>query len=457
MRLPIGVAAYRRQNGNMPEQLVRNMTFETAPTATSGGVLISRNGLTDSHVVGDGPVRGLFQQAGLFNGDMFAVSGPSLYRGTTLLGSISGLGPVSFAAIRNILTGSQEVAVTAGSVLYSYNGTDLQAVAFPDDQLVTSVAALSQRFIATVADSHGYYWSDTDDGRTWQGDAFASAESSPDDALEAVVMRGTLYIVGQTTIEPFFPTGDNDLPFQPIQQRTFSRGALRTGCTAVVDNTLFWIGDDAIVYRMGDIPEAISDAAISELVTGSALASAFSYTYQGHAFFVIRLDDGCRAYDAATRQWSEPHSHGLDRYRVMSAVNVGSQAYFGTDQDGTIAVYGDDYSDLGTPLVRAFSSYLPLTGPEAIDNVWLDVNVGRTPYLSGLGAQPVIELRHSGNGGATFSAWETASMGAQGEYGEMPEWWALGTFNAPGVLFEFRCSDPIPLRVSSAFVNEPQR
>ena len=59
--------------------------------------LISRLPLVMDTTVGAGPINGIFQQDGVFNGDTFVLSGNKLYRGAVLLGTITGTGPVSWA------------------------------------------------------------------------------------------------------------------------------------------------------------------------------------------------------------------------------------------------------------------------------------------------------------------------------------------------------------------------
>jgi hypothetical protein len=43
----------------------------------------------------------------------------------------------------------------------------------------------------------------------------------------------------------------------------------------------------------------------------------------------------------------------------------------------------------------------------------------------------------------------------EGGYRTVPEWRALGMFDFPGALFEFRVTDPVPFRVSAVKVNDP--
>jgi hypothetical protein len=45
-------------------------------------------------------------------------------------------------------------------------------------------------------------------------------------------------------------------------------------------------------------------------------------------------------------------------------------------------------------------------------------------------------------------------LGATGEYRTVPSWRRLGQFDFPGLLLEFRVSDPVPFRVSAVKAND---
>ena len=444
-----GAGAYRRDRGNLPEFILVNMFLEKTPSAENGVVLLSRPPLEVSTTVGNGPIRGTFSQEGTFGGDTFTVSGAGFYRGTTLLGTIIGTGTVSIAA------SGTEVLVTAGTTLYSYNGTNLAAVTFPDSANVRAVTFISGHFVAARDGTHKFYWSAQLDGRSWDALDFASAESEPDTLLDAVAMRGNLYLMGQATIEPWFYTGTLALPFSLIQQRLFPKGTYGTGCALEMDNALLWVASDGIVYRTADVPERLSDHGIEERIYQSAEVSVFGFILEGHSFFCVRLDESTFAYDAATGQWCELQSYGRDNFAATSATMQGQTILFGDDTDGTLWTFAESFDDEEN-LIQEFTAAFPLKGGTAVvDNLTVDAAVGRTGHLTGQGSDPMIEMASSRNAGATWGSYRAARLGAQGEYRARPRWNRLGMFDTPGAMFKFRVSDPVQLRVSNVLVNEP--
>jgi hypothetical protein len=443
-----GKQAYRRLAGSLPELKLINMFVEAAPTGPEGVTLLSRPALLSSATRGAGPVQGVFSMDGVFDGDVFTLSGGTLYRAGTSLGAVAGSGPVSFAGR------SGEVLVTAGGSLYSYNGTNLVAVTFPDSANVTAIAFHDGLFLAARAGTHRFYWSAVLDGRTWGALDFASAESSPDNLRDLKVLNDTLWLFGAETIEPWANAADPDLPYVRIEQRIFGKGVISTGCVVEMDNSLLFPGHDGIVYRLADVPQRISDHGIEERIQDSATISAFGFVHEGHSFYCLRLDDGTFVYDVATGQWCEFASFGRANFRGRCAWMVGQTVYLGDDENGTLWTLSGS-EDAGGAFERRFTGAFPIKGGTVtVDNINIEANVGRTPLLSGQGSAPTIEMRSSRDKGATWTAWRAVSLGLQGQYGVDVQWRRCGTFARPGAMFEWRVTDPVDFGVSDVTVNE---
>lgn len=126
--LPLGVGAYQRQYGKMPEIKLVNRFFESNPTNQVDGVaLLSRPGSIDLDAFGEGPIRNIFAQEGTFNGAAFIVSNHTLFRydkdGTklALAGTIAGDGTPSMAGT------DQFLFIADGQFLQFYDGTGSRA------------------------------------------------------------------------------------------------------------------------------------------------------------------------------------------------------------------------------------------------------------------------------------------------------------------------------------------
>jgi hypothetical protein len=445
----------------MPRLRLVNMIAEPSPTSEQGVALISRLPLVMDTTVGAGPINGIFQQDGVFNGDTFVLSGNKLYRGAVLLGTITGTGPVSWAASAN------EVVVTRGGDAFSYNGTNLAAITLPNgDRPVIgfrAVAFVAGLFIfVAITDgtvpNHYWFWSAINNARTIDSLDFAAAESEPDELLDAVAVGDTLYLLGSTSGEVWQLTGAANLPFSRISQRGLGRGVIATGTTEPMDNTILFIGHDRIVYRMSDVAKRISDHGIEERIRASTTWSTFQYAFEGHLFFCIRLDTETLAFDVSSSTWPELATYGREPFTALCAVTIDGLPYFGTDFTGTgiVATFGaHGTAEQGAAAFeRVFHAGFITSNVTPVDNVIVEINSGSTPIETGLGSDPVLEMRFSRDGGRSFGNWRSARMGAKGQYRRIARFGGCGSFGAPGALFEFRCTENVPLRVSAVRYNE---
>lgn len=440
MRLPFGLSAHVRERGALAPVRLVNMFAEKTAVTQDGIILQSRLGLSEVFTVGSGPVRASQARDGAFGGDRFTVSGSEVYRGTTLLGTIGGSGPVYLAF------SDTEVLICAGADVYSYDGATLAIVTLPYTEGTTAVAHVDGLFIALRGGTGEWFFSDVLDGRSWDGTNFATAESEADQLLDIVVLDGSLVLMGTETIEFWVKTGDAELPYTPVTQRVFKQGIKATGCAVEEDNSFFWIGADNLFYRHDTVPKAVDDDALVEKITASTTHRVFKLVDGRHKFICIRLDDSTHVYDVTTGTTTEFATSGRDNFRAGPDM--------GDDETGAVWAFSG-HLDGTAPLVREFTAGMELQKSAFIDNLRLVSEVGTTSALSGEFADPQIEMRHSRDYGRTWSVWIPASLGVQGDYDLRVEWRALGLFRDPGVVFQFRVSAPVSFRVSAVAVNEP--
>lgn len=441
--LQFGISSYQRAEGDLPELPVVNMYAER--TDSEGVVLQSRNGLIDRvQNMGAGPVRALFRRDGIVGNRLVGVSGGRFYDVTTDRGAVAGSGAVSIAG------NEMGVMVTAGTTIYYYNGTTLAPVAFPDGANVIKVLEGASRFIAIRGGGAKFYWTQPL-GTTFGALDFATAESESDQLLDALFIDDALILFGRETVEFWPNTTDNLLPFQPLQGRVLERGIRATGCATVISGTFAWVTDRNTVC-IGDESNVVSNPGLQERISASVNVALSNFAIDGRSFLALRLDNETQVYSSSTQSWSEFASFGQSNW--IAACNAGS--IFGSGIDGRTLAFGPNYQDLGGVMERRFRAGFPINGGGVnIRNLRLRTNPGQTPFLSGIYANATVEMRESMDAGQTFTDWDAASLGVQGDYRSQPEWRALGMASQPGAVYEFRVSDPVPFRVSGVFVNEP--
>lgn len=126
-QIPLGVGAYSRPFGKLPEIRMENRFFEQNPVGAEKVALLSRPGSKLFLNVGLGPIRTLYSQAGVFNEDLFIVSGSALYRydgvaaPTLITGTVAGL--PGYPVMTSIAIPQWEaIFITDGVTLQYYEG-----------------------------------------------------------------------------------------------------------------------------------------------------------------------------------------------------------------------------------------------------------------------------------------------------------------------------------------------
>jgi hypothetical protein len=442
MDLFYGTSSYIRQRGNLPELPVINM-FAESEVAEDGITLQSRPGIEDEGtMLGNGPVKALYSIDGVLGGSLFAVSNDQFWRDGISKGAINGAGPAKIAGFEDF------VFATQGSSLWGYDGATLAAVTVPGGFNTLSLCIGASRLIIIDSGTGSFYWSDPLLS-TIDVLAFATAENSPDKLKECIYIGDTLILFGSKTVEFWPVTSDPDAPFQPLVGRTFQIGIRDTGCAVEFNGTFAWITDrNQICVTSPD--NLISYPGLEARIKDSTSWSLWTFVLEGTEFLALRLDGETWVYSSRSGTWSQFENYGEDNFLPQCfAADV-----FGSAIDGRLLQFTTDYSDFGAQLERRFRAGTLGNIPGApLYNVFLRTNPGQTPFVSA--DDPIVEMRISKDGGFTWGAWRQRSLGARGEYRKRIQWTGLGMFSYPGILCEFRVTDPVPFRVSKVVANDP--
>lgn len=448
--LSYGIGAFDRDTGSLPELKCVNLFAESAKTSENQICLQSRPGLVTAHSAGAGPIDAIYSERGVFSGDVFTVSAGNIYRTASSLGTVAGSGVPSFAGT------ATELLCARGGALRRYNGTTLNNPTFPDSASVRAVCVINFLFVAIRGDGTypgRFYWSDVNNGNSWDALDYATAERVPDDLLDIAAHNDILWLFGQSSIEPWQPTGDAAAPFKRIPGVAFPMGVMATGCVTKADNSLFFIGSDAVVYRATDgSPQRVSDHWLEEKLKASASHRAYSFKHHGHEFVCVRTATQTFAYDPSTQQWCEFQTNG-GQFIGNCAAMAGTTAYIGHSSTGAV-MNPSGWQDLGVAIDRIFTAATILDRPLTVDNVRLWVNAGNP------GVTPTLSMRQSTDAGNTWTAYRTTDIGSAAldgndDYRVRPEYRRCGLFDDPGAMFEFKFSANSDFRVSAVKINEP--
>lgn len=453
MDIEFGKMSYRLRSLPVSAQRMVNLYAEQQPSdAKAPLILKSTPGLRTWATVGTGPIRGLCVMSDV----LYVASGSAVYRVAangvaTTLGTIDGGGDVTMAT-----NGSQIFLVTnpRGYVVTSATVTQITDPDFPG---AGSVDYLDGYGIFNDPDSGKFYITALLNFGSVAALDFASAESSPDDLVRVLVDHRELWLFGTHSIEIWSNTGASPFPFERLPGSVMERGCLAPLSVAKLDNSVFWLADDLIVYRaQGYVPQRTSTHAIEEAIADAAeadriAARATAWTQDGHAFYSLSIPNTATyVYDAATGLWAERGSWERSTWRVGSVARCYGMLLGGDDTTG--AVYELDpqtYAEGTDPHVRLVD-----TPPIHAKGAWafmgrlevlMETGVGLT---SGQGSAPLAMLQVSNDGGRTFGSERTVSIGAIGEFHARAKWDRLGRFRER--VLRFSVSDPVPVTVYGA-------
>lgn len=436
--VPFGIQTYRRYD--MPPVRLINFYAESVPVGKDPVVLLPRPALRKTGQIGTGPINGIFQQSNISGNALFVLSGDTLFAGGSSLGSVDGTGTVKFAGVDGA------TMLTRGAGLYRSDGVALTKIAFPDDAGTSAVAYLAGYAVASRAGSRRLYFAL--DSTTWDALDYVSAEQSTEAVIGMSVLVDQLAVFCTRHTEFFFVTGDADAPFQRVQGRIFDKGAKTKDAIVRMDNTVFWVGHDNIVYRADNEPSRVSDHGIEELISKSASAVAWVYPWQGHLFYVLQLDSVTVAYDAATKQWHELSSYERPRWRGRIGFYALDGMVVGDEIDGTLyALDENTYADQYEVIAREFT--VLIDGPEFIDTVTVDVSNATSDSPGGL-----LEMTTSRDNGKTWSPYRQKNLGGTGETRSRAMFRRCGRADQSGYVMQFRLTSDVAGRVSSVRVND---
>jgi hypothetical protein len=453
--IPLGAAAYNRDASFLPEVELINLYVEDDASGASVDekLRLQRPGLVHFGNVA-GAVRGMFQSDGVAGSRTFLVAADKLQTitntATSTLGTVSNDGTQAhFAAAFD------KLAVASGGNLYLLDDEDaLMPLLLPDqdtdsvNRRAIDITALNNYIVIACPDGR-FFWlppgvSDFNDLNALN---FATAESAADGLVACHALMDEVYLFGPSTVEVWQTTGSADLPFQRAPGRNFTRGCLHADTVATVDNTLFFVGSNGVVYRASTVPQRVSTYAIEEhLAKRTGNPSAFVYTLDAHEFYCLTIPGrGTFAYDAATKGWSRLKSIGMTEFRARHAVSTADGTLLGDAATGTVwrfdraaAMDGND------PIERIVTGTAPLPSRRSTRNDSIALYVGSSATCS-------YRLRwHEGQGSypSTYRM-----LGARAGDDVLTSY-RLGHGRESYRTFEISCVDPAIIRISGMIANE---
>ncbi len=445
---------------NIGDQENINIYMVNNPSGRSRTALVGCMGSQQFSTSEIGASRGAHpEQIGDF---AYFVAGANLWR-ISDAGVATSVGTIPGTSIVSIVFDGTSLIVFNGSSTGFYYNTDngtFSSVPLPANAYSGTIL---DTYIAFVSDNSRWYVSNVSDSDAWDVLDFATVTKSSDELVAIHEDHSELILFCSKHIEPWFNSGDVDFAFAQNTAGIIERGTAARFSIAKEDNTLFFLGDDLIVYRLqGYQPVRVStdgiETKISNLRSSAPLsvetAFAFTYVEHGHKFYQLTFPGELTVcYNIATNSWHTMKHWELATHHAVSYCYAFGRHLIGTTNnlDSVYELSRTLYSDGSAPLERARRTQIISSGDHLLKfkKIKLLMEFGTTPETSGQGYDPSLMLRWTDNFGHTaFENERRLPLGKSGQYNSKAIKRNCGASRAR--VFEIALTDPVPFTMVGA-------
>ena len=390
------------------------------------------------------PVRGVYN----CEGQLFAVIGQSLLSiattgAATFIGTIPGVSRVVMAD-NQIADNGNELLIVNGSQGFIYNTNTSEFTIITDPGYPGAInAVFLAGYLVQIEPARRFAFNSAPaDGLSYNTlDRFTS-EVSPDLLMSMAVCNNELILFSARSTEFFNATANAQQPIRTMGI-TMSRGCAGRYTVANMDNTVYWLGDDGIFYRLnGYVPFRVSTRPIEQAIKDLNWSQAFAFVWEngGHKVCYWTFPDGQTwGYDVSADEWHRRESYELTRWRVVGLTYWNSQWIAGDFQYGKLWYVDWNYQMEGD--VNFISERTTGVLSEAQNRLI----VSRLEVIMAVGQlsddiDHYVRIQYSDDGGYNWSQWDQADIGATGDYRKRMVFTRQGsTFNR---VYRIACSSP---------------
>jgi hypothetical protein len=454
---------------NHPSIICNNQkSINWYPVESEGGV--SQFGMIGSpgtSLFGSATVVGETRGFIKYKDECYAVVGNTLQKiGST--GTATNLGTVSGSGRVGIATGSDWIVIStgAGNAGYMYDGTTFSQISDANFPGGDTVSFLDNFFIFSSTDNDQFFVTDltstTGFGPTqiFTADQVATNIRKGDKTLNMVPDHGELFAFGEDGIDVWYNSGNVDFPFDRNDSAAIERGCKAKWSIVADDNTLFFLGNDLIVYRMnGYTPARISEVGVETALSGYSDSNlkgayAFIYTDHGHKFYQITIpNEETWVYDVATSLWHNKKRFDLSTHHAFDYMHCyGKHLILDSRGNGQVHEMSRSYYDDNGITLRSERRTQFVTNSDTRIRwkklkVVMETGVG---LPTGQGSDPILMLRTSDDRGRTFKNEKQIKFGEGGQYKKQVIKRHLGSSRVRQ--FELAVSDPVPRNIADVYV-----
>ena len=449
-----------------------NAVVEMTENGRQQAALIGMPGLASYVSTGGRPARALFIREGELT--FYVVVDDQILQLSAnlpakLLGSFTTIeGPIWMA------DNGTQLLINDGVTAYIYTfATDsLTQIVDPDfPSGARGAEFLQDRFwvyVTSGTSANRVYGSDQFNGLSWDPLNFFTPEATPDGIVSIMRWYNNLIVWGRTSIEWWTGVAVNvpgQLGFQPITGASTEIGLGGELSYFGVGQRLFFLGRvsgqagvyEIVNYQAVKVSTPAVDADIVRRINHT-ISIGTGYMISGHGIFQLTFPDTTTqgaitwAFDTTTELWCERQSYSKPYYRGLHASTTLDRVFISDAFTGTIWEMSDAYQVEGDdPLIFEVTSiHLLKQGDQlAVDSIQIDMETGLGLSV-GQGSDPRGMIQVSKDGGHVWGMEAWVPLGKIGAYKTRAIRRRIGA--ARDIAIRFRITDPIPRRVSGAYL-----
>lgn len=414
------------------------------------------------------------------NGRLFAVIGSGFYEftstaGFTKHGTVAQDGNPAQMVFNGVVGG--HVGICSGGSVYNFVlATNTLSAALLTGGY-THLGYADGYGLAFNPTTGRVFLSNLDDLGTWSSNFFQRSKFPDPWQAMFVDPNSLIWLIGPETFEVWYDANPASAqPWAPLSGLYGRYGISAPFAYSVTGLGLYWLarspeGGNNVVTTNGSAPRPISTYAVDTAIAGYQRtgrisdAEMLAYHDQGHTFPTLAFPSAgvTWAHDVEMEGWAKrgkwnpvTGAYGLWSPRVHA--DVFGKHLVGDRTSGTVwemdTAIATDTDGTGIRRLRRAPGLVGEHQRIPIDQfeLLMDVGLGTT---SGAGSDPQAMLRVSQDGGRTWGNERRASIGRIGEYRKRVYWTRLGA--SPDAVVEVTWSDPSPVRVIDAWVNNAEK
>jgi hypothetical protein len=245
--------------------------------------------------------------------------------------------------------------------------------------------------------------------------------------VAVVVSNRQLWLLGKSTIECWYDSGDADFPFSRVSGAVTDIGVKNAFASASIPSSIFFAGDDNKVYATsGYTSSPVSTPSIEKAIKESDSESIrmFSFSSDGEWKVVVKTNKFTFVYNVSSAQWHRRMSCDSNGWDINATINTNSTDYgiIGWTDNKIVKLSTSITSEDGRVIERSATTVPVNNGVNYIRVYGVQLD------MDNVDKKIKVDLQFSKDDGRSWSNSNFQYTGDVGDHKQMVRWHRLGAF-----------------------------